>query len=183
MTPVDASKIYRGKTTGALFVLIGVLTLGLGAAVVFVAADRLLAFVLMGLPASLLGFIELFAGVATLTTRIEIRPAGLRAAAPQWRGCPLPPVKRVSLQWNAITAVRHRTEVYHLLPGKGLPFPVDAYAIDTENEKVIFAGKSVPHLAQAIGDIAFRSGRPVQEEPPVQASIIGSFLKGPPRWC
>lgn len=182
MAPVDESEIYSGKLTGALLVIIGVLAVGCGTAAWFAAADPLLAFVLMGLPASLLGFIALLAGVAGLAARIEISHGSLNVAAPQWRGCPLPPVRKLRVQWNAIKAVRHRTEVYHLLPGKGLPFPVDAYAIDTENERVIFAGKSVPHLAQALREIALRSGRPVQEEPPVQASIFGSFVNGPPRW-
>jgi hypothetical protein len=62
MTLIDERKIYNGKTTGALFVFIGVLTVGFGTAVVFVSADRLLAYVLMGLPASLLGLIELLLG-------------------------------------------------------------------------------------------------------------------------
>jgi hypothetical protein len=183
MIPVDERKIYSGKLTGALLVFIGVVALGCGIAISFVAADPLPAFVLMGLPASLLGLIALLAGVATLASRIEISRGCLSVAAPQWRGCPMPPVRRISLQWDAIKAVRHRTEVYHLLPGKGLPFLVEAYAIDSENERVVFAGKSVPHLAQALSEIALRSGRPVQKEPSVQASIIGSFLKGPPRWC
>jgi hypothetical protein len=182
MTPVDERKIYSGKLTGTLLVFIGIVALGCGTAISFVAADPLPAFVLMGLPASLLGLIALLAGLATLASRIEIGRGCLRVAVPQWRGCPLPPVRRISLQWDAIKAVRHRTEVYHLLPGKGLPFPVEAYAIDSENDRIIFAGKAIPHLAQALSDIALRSGRPVQEEPPVQASIIGSFLKGPPRW-
>ncbi|MGB8718303.1 MAG: hypothetical protein WCD46_03265 [Desulfobacterales bacterium] len=182
MTSVDERKIYSGKLMGAILLFIGVVALGCGTAISFVAADPLPAFALMGLPASSLGLIALLAGVATLAARIEISRGCLSVAAPQWRGCPMPPVKKISLRWDAIKAVRHRTEIYHLLPGKGLAFPVEAYAIDSENESVIFAGKSVPHLAQALSDIALRSGRPIQEEAPVQASILGSLLKGPPRW-
>ena len=182
MAPVDETKTYGGKLTGALLVLIGVWVIGCGTALLFVAADPLPAFVLVSLPAWFLGAIALLGGIAGLAARIEIRRGCLRVAAPQWRGCPLPPVRRVSLPWDAIKAVRHRTEVYHLLPGRGLPFPVDAYAIDTENERVVFAGRSVAHLARAVSDIASRSGRPVQEEPPVQANIFRSFANGPPRW-
>lgn len=124
----------------------------------------------------------LLAGIAAVAARIEISNRCLRVAAPQWRGCPLPPVRKIQIEWDAITAVRHRIEVYHLLPGRGLPFPVDAYAIDIKDDRLIFAGKSIPHLAQAVRDIALRSGRPIQEEPPVQADVVGSLLKGPPRW-
>jgi hypothetical protein len=182
MTPVDERKIYSAKATGALLVVIGVVALGCGTAISFVSEDPLPAFFLMALPASFLGLIALLSGVASLATRIEISPGCLGVAAPQWRGCPLPPVRRINLQWNGIKAVRHRTEVYHLLPGEGCPFPVEAFAIDSESERVIFAGKSVPHLAQALSDIALRSGCPVQEEPPVQASILGSLVNGPPSW-
>lgn len=148
----------------------------------FVATDPLLACLLMGFPASFLGLMALLAGIAAVAARIEVSDRWLRVAAPQWRGCPLPPVRLIQIEWEAITAVRHRVEVYHLLPGRGLPFPVDAYAIDFKNDRLIFAGKSIPHLAQAVSDIAVRSGRPIQEAPPVRADVVGSLLKGPPHW-
>lgn len=182
MAPVDETKTYGGKRAGALLVAIGAWAIGCGTALLFVAADPLPAFVLVSLPAWFLGAIALLGGIAGLAARIEISRGCLRVAAPQWRGCPLPPVRRVSFPWDAIKAVRHRTEVYHLLPGRGLPFPVDAYAIDTENERVVFAGRSITRLAAAVSDIASRSGRPVQEEPPVQANLFRSFAKGPPCW-
>lgn len=182
MAPVEDRKIYSGKLPGALMVSIGALALGCGIAVSFVATDPLLAILLMGLPSSVLGCLALLAGIAALSARVEISRAYLSVAAPHWRGCPLPPVRKVRMRWDAITALRHRSELYHLLPGQGLPFPVDAYAIETDEGRVIFAGKSIPRFDEALGHIALRSGRSVQEEPPVQASILGSFLKGAPRW-
>jgi hypothetical protein len=182
MAPIDERKIYSGRGRSVLLVMIGALAIGCGTALWFVAADRLLALVLMGLPAGFLGVIALLAGISGLKARIEIHHGALTLAAPQWRGCPLPPVRKHQFSWDEIRALRHRTEVYHLLPGRGLPFPVDVYAIDTACSRVIVGGKSIPQMAQAIRDIALRSGRAILEDSPVQAGILGSLINGPPAW-
>jgi hypothetical protein len=162
--------------------MIGALAVGCGTALGFVATDRLPALVLMGLPAWFLGTIALLAGISGLKARIEIHHGALTLAAPQWRGCPLLPVRTLHVRWDEIRALRHRTEVYHLFPGRGLPFPVDVYAIDTLGSRVIMGGKSIPQMAQAIRDIARRSGRAIQEDSSVQAAILGSLINGPPPW-
>ncbi|MFZ2039409.1 MAG: hypothetical protein WAV08_01860 [Desulfobacterales bacterium] len=91
---------------GAILLSIGVVALGCGTAISFVAADPLPAFALMGLPASSLGLIALLAGVATLAACIEISRGCLSVAAPQCRGCPLPPVRKHLPLWGKLQAKR-----------------------------------------------------------------------------
>ena len=161
---------------------LGLLSTAAGIAMLFVASDRLMAFIFIVLPCLALGCIELLSGYATFATRIEIGNHVLNISAPAWRGCPLPPVRKSNISWDEVQAVRHRTEMYHLLPGGGLPFPVEAFAIETKNDRVVLVGKSVPGIVKALGEIAHRSDCPVMEEKQVQASILGSFLKGSPLW-
>jgi hypothetical protein len=173
---------YSGRITGIVIIFLGISSIGVGIAMLFVASDRLVAFIFIGLPCLSLGCIELLSGYATFTTRIEVGKHALNISAPAWRGCPLPPVRSSNVSWDKVMSVRHRTEMYHLLPGGGLPFPVEAFIIETEKNKVVLAGKSVPGIMKAIGEIAHRSDCPITEEKQVQASIFGSFLKGPPLW-
>jgi len=182
MTPYDDERIYGAKPTGLILMLLGILTIGIGIAVTVIANDTLLAYLLMGLPTLLLGLIELLTGFATFAARIEISRNGLTIAAPAWRACPLPPVRRFRLRWDEIRAVRHRAEIYHLLPGEGLPFPVDVYAIDTEKGRIVLGGKSLRGLAEAMREIAVRSGGGMRAEEPVRAGIFRSLAKGPPAW-
>ncbi len=182
MTSLDDKKIYGGKATGIILMLLGLFTIGIGITVIFVAKDTLLAFILMGLPTLLFGVFELLTGFASFATRMEISHDALSIAAPAWRACPMPPVRKFRLQWDEIHAVRYRTEMYHLLPGEGLPFPVEVYAIDTAKGRILLGGKSLRVLAEAIREIALRSGRGVQEEQQVSAKMFRSLLKGPPVW-
>jgi hypothetical protein len=179
---MDGETTYSGRITGIVIMFLGLSSIAAGVAMLFVASDRLMAYIFIGLPCLSLGCIELLSGYATFATRIEIGNHALNISAPAWRGCPWPPVRKSNVSWDEVQAVRHRTEMYHLLPGGGLPFPVEAFAIETEKDRVVLAGKSVPGIMRAIGEIAHRLDCPVVEEKQVQASIFGSFLKGPPLW-
>jgi hypothetical protein len=179
---MDGKNTYSGRITGLVIMFLGLSSIAVGIAMLFVASDRLMAFIFIGLPCLALACIELLSGYATFATRIEIGNHALIISAPTWRGCPLPPVRKSTISWDEVQAVRHRTEMFHLLPGGGLPFPVEAFAIETEKNRVVLAGKSVPGIVKAIGEIAHRSDCPVMEEKQVQAGILGSFLKGPPLW-
>jgi hypothetical protein len=180
--PTSKGNVYSGKFAGAAILFIGIMAFICGAAISSVSKDPWLAAFLMGLPACVLGSIAMLSGIASLSTRIEIGTDLLMLAAPRWRGCPLPPVTKMNVRWDSIKTLRHRKEVYHLLPGKGLPMPVDAYVIDIENKKFVFVGKAIPHLTRAFNEIEALSGHPLREEPSVQAGIIKSFMKGPPCW-
>ena len=179
---MDGETTYSGRITGFVIMFLGLSSIAVGIAMLFVASDRLIAFIFIVLPCLALGCIELLSGYATFATRIEIGNYALNISVPAWRACPLPPVRKLTISWNEVKAVRHRTEMYHLLPGRVLPFPVEAFTIETEKDRVVLAGKSVPGIVKAIGEIAHRSDCPVMEEKQVQASILGSFLKGPPLW-
>lgn len=182
MTPYDDEKVYGAKPTGVILVLLGILTIGIGTGVTVIASDTLLAFLLMGMPTLFLGLIELLTGFATFAARIEMSRNDLTIAAPAWRACPLPPVRRFRLRWDEIRAVRQRAEIYHLLPGGGLPFPVDVYAVDTEKGRIVLGGKSLRGLAEAMREIAARSGGGMRAEEPVRAGLFRSFVQGPPAW-
>ncbi|NJD06610.1 MAG: hypothetical protein FIA97_08950 [Methylococcaceae bacterium] len=182
MRLADGDKIYSGKIGGAAIMLVGLLSLGISILLPFAVGDPLLGVVLMGLPLLLLGGFELVSGFASFATRIEIHQETLVLSAPAWRGCPLPPVRKLSPRWEEVQAVRYRAEIYHLLPGGGLPFPVTTYAIETQKGRMILGGKLVPGLAEAMAEIAHRSGCSVSEERPVTAGILRVLFKGPPSW-
>jgi hypothetical protein len=177
-----ATELYSGRLAGTAFLFIGIAAIGSGLALVLVAAAPLLALALVGLPACAMGSIAVLSGAASFSTRIEIARDALVLEVPQWRGCPLPPVAHRRIRWNEITALRHRMEIYCLLPGGGLPMPVDCYAIETMNERLVLAGKSVPHLATAMRAISAKSGQPLRENPPAPTGIFASLMKGPPAW-
>ena len=118
MTLADKTKVSGGRWTGVICLRSASRRSGCGTTVAFVATDPLLACLLMGFPASFLGLMALLAGIAAVAARIEISNRCLRVAAPQWRGCPLPPVRKIQIEWDrGGRAVRHRIEVYHLLQG------------------------------------------------------------------
>jgi hypothetical protein len=179
---MDKKKVYSGRIRGVVLISLGLFSLSAGIIVLLMATDFLPALLLMGLPVLLLGFVELLAGMATFATRLEMCHESLRVIAPQWRACPMPPVTRLRVPWTEVRALRHRKEVYHLLPGKSLPFAVDAYAIDTEKGRAVLGGKPMPHLASALREVALRAGLSLQEELPVEGSLFEVFFKGPVGW-
>lgn len=175
-------KTYSGRFRGGVLSLLGLFSLCMGVAILFLVVDVLLAFVLMGLPLFVLGFVELLAGITTFATRVELGHEGLRVVAPRWRATPLPPMTRLDVSWRQVEAVRRRTEVYFLLPGRALPFAVDVYAVETEKGRAILGGKPVPRLSSAMQEVASRAGLSVQEEPLVEASLSKVIFKGPLDW-
>lgn len=175
-------KTYSGRVRGAVLIALGVFSLCMGAAILFLVTDVLLAFALMGLPMFVLGFVELLAGMATFATRLELGRDGLRVNTPQWRATPVPPMTRLDVSWKEIKAVRRRTEVYYVLLGVALPFAVDVYAIETEKGRAVLAGKPIPRVPSAVHEVASRAGLSVQEEALVEASLLRVLLRGPPDW-
>ncbi len=176
------TETHSGRLAGTAFLFIGTASLGCGASLVFISTERLLALLLVGAPACITGTIALLSGAAGLATRIELSRDTLALSVPTWRGCPLPPIVHRRIPWNKVTKLRHRKEIYHLLPGQGLPMEVDCYAIETTDERVVLAGRFIPRLASTMRAISDRSGQPLQEDPPTPAGIWASLMKGPPAW-
>jgi hypothetical protein len=177
--------IYTGRISAAFLLPLGLGMLCLAAALPFVLESPLVGFVLMGLPMIAVGFVALLHGFAAAFTRIEITGDKLKLAGPAWRGFPVPPLRRATVGWSDVLAVRHRIEIYRvpILPFvAAMPFLVDVYAIDTSRERFILGGRSVPRLSGAVAEIAARSGCSVQSEPEVRAKLIGTLLRGAPPW-
>jgi hypothetical protein len=177
--------IYRSRVPAVFLIPLGVFMLCLSAALPFELQDPILGFILMGLPLIFTGSVALLHGCAAAVTRIEITEHELKLSVPGWRGFPVPPLRRASLGWSEVLAVRHRTEIYRvaILPfALDMPFPVDVFAIDTSRERFILGGRSVRRLTEAIAEIAARSGRPLQSEQKVWAGLVGTLLRGAPPW-
>ena len=177
--------IYSSRIAAAFLIPLGLATICLAAALPFVLQSPILGFVLMGLPLIFAGFVALLHGFAAAFTRIEITEDELKLTVPGWRGFPVPPLRRASLGWSEVLAVRHRTEIYRvaILPFVlAVPFPVDVYAIDTSRERFILGGRSVTRLAGVAAEISGRSGRPLQSEREVWAGLVNTLLRGAPPW-
>jgi hypothetical protein len=81
-------------------------------------------------------------GVAAASTRIEIDESGLRLAMPGWRGFPpAPPVRKASVSWDEVLAVRNRTELYHVAIAKVLQ------RHSGEGRRPGFSRSSVPRMS------------------------------------
>jgi hypothetical protein len=182
---MQTDKTYRSRCSAAFLIPLGLGCLALGTAVPFLLKDPVFAFILMGLPLIFTGCVALLHGFSAAQTRIEISGQKLKLAVPGWRGFPVPPVMRADLEWNEVRALRHRIEVYQVaMPpfALGTPFPVNVYAIETAQGRFILGGRSIPRLAEAIAEIATRSGLPVQHDGEVSAKIVEALLKGTPSW-
>jgi hypothetical protein len=183
---MPAAVLYRGRLAGIVLIPMGLYCLGLAAAIPFALKAPWLGFALMGVPLIFVGLLAILNGSAHLGTKIWISEENLIISAPTWRGCPLLPMKRINIPWDMVRAVRHRKELYSILLVSPFPlfapFPVDAYALETNKERIILAGRSVRNLKQAIVEISQKSGHTVTEEKEIRVSIIRALIRGVPDW-
>ena len=170
----------RGRLTGLSLGLLGFLLIALAAAAPFLANAPVLAFILMSVPAFFSGAVALVHGVAVISARIEITDRELTMVVPTWRVFPILPVRRLTVKWDELMAVRHRREVYQLLGT--LPFPVDVFAIDTTKGRIVLGERSLPGMRQALVEIVRRTGLVIQEEGEVTPGLMWSLLRGSPPW-
>lgn len=175
---------YENRVVALIFIPLGLVNLVFALLLPFLLQDRVLGFLLMGIPMLFGAAVLLLHGIAAACTRMDIDESGLKLAVPGWRGFPVPPARKASLLWDEVLAVRNRTEIYGLtiLPvALAIPFPVNVFAIDTTRGRFIMGGKSI-WLPHAIREIANRSGRPVRFEGEVRVTIFRTLLHGAPEW-
>lgn len=176
--------IYRNRIIGAIFIPFGLAMLVFSVCLPFLLKNALLGFILMGVPMMFGALVMLLHGIAAASTRVEIDENGLRLAMPGWRGFPVPPVRKASISWDEVLAVRNRIELYHVtIPpfALAMPYPVEVFAIDTTRGRFILGGK-IGWLSQAMREIALRAARPVRSEEHLQARLFPSLLRGAPEW-
>jgi hypothetical protein len=178
---VAAPDVYAAPVPGALLAVLGILALALVGLMPATFAVGWLPMALIGLPLAAGGACGVLMGYAVLSTRIEIARGGLLIAGPGWRACPWPPVREFRLDWAEVRAVRHRTELYRIgfLP---LRLPLEAYAIETADELIVFGGYYLSDLDPVLIEIAHRADRPWCEDGEVEAGLLRTLLHGAPAW-
>ncbi len=62
---MDGKTTFSGRITGIVIMFLGLSSIAAGIAMLFVASDRLMAYIFIGLPCLSLGCIELLSGYAT----------------------------------------------------------------------------------------------------------------------
>lgn len=179
-SPMDDGLTVSGRVTGLVLALLGLLWLAVASVVPFTAGAPLLAFVLMSVPAAFGGIVALVHGTAVLSARLRTTDNQLELAAPGWRAFPVPPVRKLTVRWDEIRAVRRRTEVYRILGM--VPFPVEVFAVETAKGTVVLGGSSIPGMRRALQQVAERAGLRVQDAGVIEAGMMRSLLKGPPPW-
>jgi hypothetical protein len=177
-------RIFRNRIVAIIFIPLGLFMLFFSAILPFLLKDPILGFILMGVPMIFGALIMLLHGAAAAFTRIEIAESGLVLAVPGWRGFPVPPIRKATLSWDEVLAVRNRVELYYvtILPyALAMPFPVMVFAIDTTRGRYILGGK-IRWLSQAMQEIAYGAGRSVRYEGEVEARLFSTLLHGAPEW-
>jgi hypothetical protein len=177
---VPASHVHSAPLPGALLAI-----LGISALVLLALMPATLGVgwfpALLGLPLAVGGAGGALMGYAVLSTRIEIAPDGVLVAAPGWRGCPFPPVRQHRLEWTAVRAVHHRTELYRIA-GLPLRLPLEVYAIETTHGFIALGSYYLSDLEPVMIDLAQRADRPWREDDDVEAGLLRTLLSGAPPW-
>ena len=178
---VPAPHVYSTPLLGTLLAILGIAALMLLALMPATLDVGWLSFALFGLPLAVGGVCGALMGYGILATRIEIASDGVAIAAPGWRACPCPPMRRYRLTWSDVRAVRHRTELYRIGP-LPLRLPLDVYAIETTHGVIPFGGYYLPDLEPVLIDLAHRTDRPWCEDDEVKADLLRTLLSGAPSW-
>jgi hypothetical protein len=178
---VAAPQVYSAPFQGAVLTILGISALVLLALIPATFGVGWLSSALIGLPLAVGGACGALMGYAVLSTRIEIAPDGIVVAAPGWRACPFPPVRQYRLEWTAVRAVRHRTELYRIGP---LPvrLPLEVFAIETADGFITLGSYYLADLQPVLIDLAHRADRPWREDGDVQADLLRTLLFGAPPW-
>ena len=172
-------RVYSGRAVGALVYLpLGLYCLAVVLVTPFWMPDPLWYVVLVCLPLGCVTAMIFANAYAAWASRIRIRDPGLEIHAPRWGGSPLPPVTRIAVPWSAVTALRHRTEIYRIPFG----FPVPVYAIDTTAGRAVFGGRYGLRLDEALRNIATMANVPIADEGVVEAGMIASLRGNTPPW-
>ncbi|MGC8492195.1 MAG: hypothetical protein ACP5SH_10700 [Syntrophobacteraceae bacterium] len=182
---MQESKIYRSRRgTATFFIPFGVAILCFAVALPFLLKSPLAGFFLMSVPMIFGGFVVLMYGISAVYSRMEITEGELKMVLPGWRALPVLPMRKACLRWSEVRAVRHRVDVYTIFipPWLLVPYPLDMYAIDTDNERILVPREIVRRLPEAIGAICDYSGHPLQTEPQASVSFFRTLFFGTPTW-
>lgn len=171
---------FKGMLQGLSLMILGVFLLALAATVPVFASAPVLAFFLMSVPAFFSGAVALLHGLAVISACIAITDSELTLIVPEWRVFPILPVRRISLKWDELLAIRHRKEVYQLLAA--FSFPVDVFALDTTKGRIVLGERSIPGMRRALMEVAGRCRLVIQEEGEVSLGVVHTLLKGSPPW-
>ncbi len=177
--------LYRSSRAASVFlILFAMVTLCFAALLPFLLDSPLPGFVLMGLPMIFVALAMLLQGLAGVSARIEITGDELKMVLPAWRGFPVPPMRRATLKWDEVLAVRRRVEIYTVLipPVMITPFAVEVYAIDTSRGRFVAGKRAIRRLPEAIDEISLKSGHPIQSRGEVRVGLFRCLVCGAPDW-
>lgn len=178
MTKVQAT--FTGRRTAWAYLPLGFLMLAAVTAGVLFAEDRAWFLLLCGVPGLLVVWAALTGGFAAVASKIALSENGLTVNAPTWRGMPMLPLQRVTAGWRDVITVQRRTELYGIM-GSG-SFPVPVWRLKTRTATVVFGGRIIPKLGEAMAEIAHRSGVQIIDEGFCDVSLQSALLHGTPAW-
>jgi hypothetical protein len=176
-----APNVYGAPVSGALLASLGMLAFGLLALMPTTFEGVSLVRTLMALALAGGGMFGILIGYASVSTRIEIAPEGVRVTTTGWRACPYPPVRQYDIRWTDVRAVRHRTELYGIGP-LPLRLPLEAYAIETSAGPIVLGGYYMSDLEPVLIELAHRADRPWREDQEVEAGLLHTLRHGAPAW-
>lgn len=178
---VAAPDVYGAPLTGALLASLGMVAFGLLALMptTFDGISLLRTLIALSLVAG--GIFGVLIGYVGVSTRIAVGPDGIVVAAPGWRACPYPPVRRLELGWDELRAIHQRTETYRigLLP---IRLSAQVYAIEAAGEFIPLGSYYLWDLEPVLIDIANRAPCPWREDPKVEAGLWHTLRRGAPPW-
>lgn len=177
--PRRGPEVCSARASGAVFAATGLACLVILALMPLSFSLNATAL-LIGLPLAAGGLLGLICGYAGLLTRIEIAADGVGIEVPGWRAVPVPPVRRLRLSWDAVRAVRRRTEVYRLWPR--LRLPLEVHAVETQDGRAVFGGFYLSELEPVMITVADRAGCGVHEDGEVEAGLLRTLRRGAPPW-
>lgn len=171
--------VHTARVSGTRLLALGLLSMVLAGSIPFGLDTAWVASALLGPVLVLGGVLALAIGYASWRTRIEISDDGLMVQAPAWRACPLPPLRRHTVDWHEVRNIRERTERYRWL---WLDRPVEVYEIDTVRGPMVLGGGFVPDLENVLMEVARRAGCLWIEDGEVELHPLRTLVRGAPPW-
>jgi hypothetical protein len=171
------------RAVAAVYLFLGFWLLALGLAFPWLAKDPWAGLLLITLPCLLAGGLALASGWAMARTRLVLGEQGLEMRLSGWRGFPCPPARRWHLTWRQIRGIERQTLLLRTFIMIG-PLPalsrlaVEVFILETDQGRIILAGKILPRLPQAMALLAARCGIAVKEGGQRQASLLRIMWKG-----
>ena len=171
---------YTDRRTAWIYLPLAIYTLAVIIFGLFVAEDTVWFILLVCLPAFFIVWVTLVGGLAAALSRITLSERGVSVTAPTWRGTPSLPIRRLAADWPDVISVRRRTEIFRPAGMGGLA--VRAWELKTRAGTVVFGGRIIPGIGEAMVEIAGRANVPILDEGSIDVRIIPALLHGTPDW-